>query len=55
MGVVLDEGAAVVVGAVGLGTVTEPDGCAATALVIAACSRFCASPYAAKSPLFRAA
>jgi len=40
--------------ALGVGSVTEPEGAAATAAAMAAWSRFCASPYAAKSPLFRA-
>jgi hypothetical protein len=40
--------------ALGRGTVTEPDGDAATALAIAACNRFCAWPYAVKSPFLSA-
>ena len=56
-----DHGLAVALGAgavvlvpLGAGNAAEPEGAAATASAIAPWSRFCAWPYAAKSPLFRA-
>src|SRR5665647_149848 len=52
--VALGPGAAVPLVAAGFGSVTEPEGAAAIADAVAACSRFCASPYAAKSPFFKA-